>query len=108
MVVYAEDGAVELGECAGSLSRQGRGYGKLNLIETVNKSVTVHLCVSHRRQRAHTRTHNTSLKAAAYSLLLPVKRLHLQKEANKQQPPQKLSVSKTSLSILFLNCLVTK
>ena len=53
MVVKAEDGVVELGECEGSLAEQGRGYKKLDLIETVNKRMTPHLCVSHRRPRAH-------------------------------------------------------
>ncbi len=58
MVVNAEDGVVELGECEGSPTKQERGDRKLNLIETVNKGMTVHLCVSHRRSCAHcVRTH---------------------------------------------------
>ena len=44
----------------------GRGYRKLNLIETVNKRMTVHLCVSHKHKTAgHTSAGNTLRKKAA-------------------------------------------
>lgn len=60
MAVNAEDGAVELGEREGSLAERERGYRKLNLIETVNKRMTVHHRVSHKQSCAncvHTHKH---------------------------------------------------
>lgn len=68
MAVNAEDGVVELGECEGSLAEQELGYRKLNLIETANKRMTVHLCVSHKQPCVHSvHTHKHRYRTHIYT-----------------------------------------
>lgn len=93
MVVNAEDGVEELGECESSLTEQERRYRKCNRSETVNKRRTVHLrpqvviptrCTYTQLQGPHQHTYQTSCIFLQY--LYPEQRTHhSQKEESKHQ-----------------------